>query len=100
MASRWPSRRVVTRGRGHAAGAEPLTLPPAARRHHLRVFFKGGWRRGIVHQVALLERGKLRVAIAVLTNGPTMAYGEATIEGIAERVLSPPARPVARYRPG
>ncbi len=75
-------------------------IPPAARRHHLRVFFKGGWRSGIVHQVALLERGRRRVAIAVLTDGPTMVYGEATIEGIAARVLNPPKRPMARFRPG
>lgn len=64
-------------------------IPPAAERHGLTASFKGGWRRGIVHQVSLLERrdGR-RIALAVLTaNGPGKAYGERTIEGIAERVL-------------
>ena len=65
-------------------------IPAAARRHRLKAFFKGGWRAGIVHQAALLQqtRGGRRLALAVLTSGtPSTAYGEETIEGIADRLL-------------
>jgi hypothetical protein len=62
-------------------------IPPAAEPLGYRVLFKGGWRRGTSHQVALLERGSRRVALAVLTRGPDQAYGRATITGVARRVL-------------
>ncbi len=65
-------------------------IAPVARRRGMKIFFKGGWRSGITHQVALLERGGRRIALAVLTSGaPTQAYGEETIERIALRVLRP-----------
>jgi hypothetical protein len=64
-------------------------VPRALRPKGWRVFFKGGWRRGIVHQGALLERGGRRVAIAVLSDGnPSHDYGTATVHGIARRLLS------------
>jgi hypothetical protein len=63
-------------------------IAPVAKHLRLKAFFKGGWRSGLVHQVALLERGSRRLALAVLTLGePSMAYGEQTISGIAARVL-------------
>jgi hypothetical protein len=65
-------------------------IPQAARGWH--VYFKGGWLQSgsgeLVHQVALLERGETALALAVLTDGnPSQSYGQATIEGIAARLL-------------
>jgi hypothetical protein len=65
-------------------------IAPVASGRHYRIFFKGGWREGIVHQAALLERGGQRISLAILTSGePSMSYGEATLAGIAARVLAP-----------
>ena len=54
--------------------------------------FKGGWRRtdrgGLIHQVARLERRGQVIVICVLTDGdPSSGYGEATVRGIAEKLL-------------
>jgi hypothetical protein len=68
--------------------AQSWGIAPVGRRRRYRVFFKGGWRTGITHQAALLERDGHRVALAVLTRSPGMAYGEATIAGVAARVLA------------
>jgi hypothetical protein len=44
-----------------------------------------------VHQVALIERGRSRIALAVLTrNTPSMEYSHETIRRIAQRVLRRP----------
>jgi hypothetical protein len=64
---------------------------PAVARPRYAVFFKGGWNpvRGIVHQVARLERHGGRIAIALLQDGaPSMGYGEETIAGVTRRLLS------------
>lgn len=63
-------------------------IAPVARARLFRVFFKGGWRPGITHQAALLERDGRRMALAVLTRSPRLDYGEASIAGVAARVLS------------
>lgn len=72
-------------------------IPRVLRPRGYRVTFKGGWRRKLVHQAALLERDGERVALAILTDGsPTHEYGRGTVEGIAKRLLSAaagPARP-------
>lgn len=81
-------RRYARELLSSVVGWQRWGIAPVAREHHMKIFFKGGWRTGIVHQVALLERDGRRIALAVLTSGePSMAYGEQTIEGIARRVL-------------
>jgi len=68
-----------------------------------RISFKGGWGSGsgaVDHQVALLQRGDLRVSVAIMTtsNG-SHAAGKRTLEGVARRLLrglddvTPPAGP-------
>jgi hypothetical protein len=69
-------------------------VAPVAHSKGLKTFFKGGWRDCCLHQVALLERGRSRIALAVLTQGaPSMAYSHETIARIAKRVLRPPGGP-------
>ena len=54
-------------------------------------FFKGGWGSGtglVNHQAAFLERGPLRIAIAIMTrDNPSHAYGSETLRAVAERLL-------------
>jgi hypothetical protein len=56
-----------------------------------RLYFKGGWGSGtglVDHQVALLERGDERVAVAIMSaRQGTHAYGKETLRGVAARLL-------------
>lgn len=81
-------RRFARKLLSSIVGWQRWGIPPVAARHGLKAFFKGGWRSGITHQVALLEKRDRRIALAVFTSGePSMGYGEQTIAGIAARVL-------------
>jgi len=55
------------------------------------LYFKGGWGsgRGLVdHQVALLQRGRERVSVAILTTvAGTHREGKRTLRGVARRLL-------------
>lgn len=76
----------------HIAAYESWGIPAVARPLGYRVFFKAGWRPSpdiyLVHQIARLEKGHERFAIAVMTDGdPDMGYGIASIEGAARALL-------------
>jgi hypothetical protein len=55
------------------------------------LYFKGGWGSGtgaVDHQVALLRRGRLRVAVGVMTTAnASHAYGKRTLRGVFRRLL-------------
>ena len=56
-----------------------------------KLYFKGGWGSGtglVSHQVALLERGRQRVSVAIMTTGsPDHEYSQETLRGVAVRLL-------------
>ena len=81
-------RRYARKLLSSVIGPQRWGIPPVAHSKGLKTFFKGGWRSCCIHQVALLERGRSRVALAVLTrNAPSMEYSHETIRRIAQRVL-------------
>ena len=55
------------------------------------VYFKGGWGSGtgrVTHQVAFLESGERRIALAIFSeNSPSHVYGTTTVRGVAARLL-------------
>jgi hypothetical protein len=56
-----------------------------------RLYLKGGWGSGsgrVDHQVALLRRGRQRIALALFTQfDPDHAYGKKTLRGLARRLF-------------
>jgi hypothetical protein len=56
-----------------------------------KLFLKGGWGSGsgrVDHQVALLKRGRKRIALAIFTEfNPSHSYGKRTLRGVAARLL-------------
>jgi hypothetical protein len=59
--------------------------------HGWTLYLKGGWGSGsgrVDHQVALLRRGRHRLALALFTQfDPDHAYGKQTLRGLAARLL-------------
>jgi hypothetical protein len=82
-------RRYVRRLLSSIVTWQRWGIPPASgERRGTKTFFKGGWRKDLVHQVALLQRGDQRLGLAILTSGqPSQDYGRQTVEGVARRVL-------------
>jgi hypothetical protein len=97
---RWVPRRHRAYARSLLAGIvsrQRWGIPPFAP-DGWDVLFKGGWvGRHRVNQVALLQRGRERIAIAVFTedNPRSFRHGRRTIEGVARRLL----RGLNAYRP-
>ena len=67
-------------------------IPAIARPLGFGVFFKGGWRRGLVNQAALLETGDgRRASIAILTDRePGFRAGTRAVERLASTFLPNP----------
>lgn len=66
-------------------------IPAAAAPRGYRTYFKGGWLGAFIlaNQAARLERGKVRLGLAVFTDGnPSSGYGLETIRGTTARLLS------------
>ena len=88
---------VVPRHRGYArkllAGIVPEQRWGIAkvRPRGWKLYFKGGWGSGtglVSHQVALLQRGRQRVSVAIMTTGsPDHEYSQETLRGVAMRLL-------------
>lgn len=111
--SPWGASRITARDQARFWLHLDRRLPPRHRQYGLRLtrtivpsqrwgvarvaprgwtlHFKGGWGSGtgtVDHQVALLTRGDQRVSLAILTTAQgTHAYGQATLEGVARRLL-------------
>jgi beta-lactamase class A len=83
-------RDVAMRLLGTVVGSQRWGVA-RARPRSWALYFKGGWGDGsgaVDHQVALLRRGRRRVAVAILTTAnPSHGYGKASLRGVARRLL-------------
>ncbi|MDQ2631868.1 MAG: class A beta-lactamase-related serine hydrolase [Actinomycetota bacterium] len=74
----------------HVVGSQRWGVGRAAPRGW-KLFLKGGWGSGsgrVDHQVALLKRGRKRIALAIFTEfNPSHEYGKRTLRGVARRLL-------------
>lgn len=86
--ARWQLRKITPGQRWGVA---------RARHPGWRLHFKGGWGSGsgaVDHQVALLRGRGRAISLAILTtSSPSHAYGKATLEGVAKRLLRGLPRP-------
>lgn len=86
------SRRYARRLLSSIVPSQRWGFSRYSRRAGWRTFFKGGWRGTgagqLMHEVARFEHGRRRFSMAVLTDGnPSMAYGTATLRGVAARIF-------------
>jgi beta-lactamase class A len=84
-------RRFAFHLLSHIVSFQRWGVPPA-RPRGWHVYFKGGWVPSSggwrTNQVALLRRGRHKLALAVLTQGnPSLEYGAKTIQGVTARLL-------------
>ena len=81
-------RRYARRVLATVVPKQSWGIPAVARPAGFATFFKGGWRRTLVNQGALLvARDGRRLAIVVLTDGDEYGRGRGTVEGVARRLL-------------
>ena len=88
---------IVARHRAHAMDLLASVVPEQrwgiakVKTPGWKLYFKGGWGAGtgwVDHQVALLKRGTMRVAVAILTHWDgSHSYGKENLRGIAARLL-------------
>lgn len=88
-----PRHRALERGLLETVSPLQTWGIPRVARPRWRTYFKGGWRPEggtmLEHQAAYLERGRHRVAVAILTESGSDAHiGRATQAGITRRLLA------------
>jgi hypothetical protein len=83
-------RRFANRLLSHVVSWQSWGIPAAARPLGYRVYFKPGWLGAwtLASQAARLEKGRVRLGIAVFTDGNAPGcYGRETVAGVTARLL-------------